>query len=413
MPKVAKVLTALEVKRLTQPGHFAVGEVPGLYLQVTNTGARSWVLRLSIAGRRREMGLGGYPAVTLADARERARREREKVDSGMDPIHARRIARSALAVAQAHALTFEQCAERYIRTHAASWKNAKHAQQWGNTLAQYAYPVIGDTLVADVTKPQILQILEPIWLSKTETAARLRGRLEMVLSYAMQAGYRPEGLNPARWRGNLDKTLANPAKATKVRNHPALPADAIGTFMAELRQAEGMGARALEFTVLTAARSGEVRGALWSEIDLKAKVWTVPAERMKAGREHRVPLSNAAVALLKSVQALPRPSESDLVFFAPRGGVLSDMTLTAVTRRMGVAAVPHGFRSTFRDWVAERTNYPNEVAEMALAHSIADATEAAYRRGDLFDKRRQMMEAWAKFCATLPGQGEVVPFKRA
>ncbi len=253
----------------------------------------------------------------------------------------------------------------------------------------------------------MLQILEPIWATRTETASRLRGRIELILDWATVRGHR-EGLNPARWRGHLDKLLARPSKVAKVEHHPALPIDQMPQFVSDLRGAAGLGARALEFAILTAARSGEVRGARWSEFDLGSKVWTVPASRMKAGREHRIPLSDAAVQLLGR---LPRSGDSELVFAAPRGGELSDMTLTAVLRRMQLNAVPHGFRSTFKDWASERTAYPNEMSELALAHAVGDKTEAAYRRGDMFERRRRMMDDWAKFLATPPGQGAVVPIR--
>jgi integrase len=355
------------------------------------------------------MGLGGYPEVTLAAARQKAREAREKARSGVDPVHERKAARSALKASQASAVTFRKCAESYISVHGSGWKNAKHAQQWRNTLEQYAFPKIGDLLVRDIEKAHVLDVLQPIWTDKTETASRLRGRIELVLSYAMQAGYRPEGLNPARWRGGLDKLLLAKEKAAKREHFPALPADQMGEFMERLRAAEGVGARALEFVILTAARSGEVRGATWSEIDLESAVWIVPAERMKASKEHRVPLSAAALSLLR---ATPRSADSEFIFAAPRGGRLSDMTLTAVMRRMDLDAVPHGFRSTFRDWCAEQTNYPREVAEMALAHTVADKVEAAYRRGDLFEKRRRLMEEWATFCAKPKPSGEVVPLNK-
>jgi integrase len=263
-------------------------------------------------------------------------------------------------------------------------------------------------MVRDVDLANVLAILEPLWTSKTETATPLRGRIEQVLDWSTARGHR-DGLNPARWRGHLDKLLARPSKITRVEHRSALPFPETGVFMQRLREAEGMGARALEFVILTAARSGEVRGAVWSEIDLGAGVWTIPGGRMKAGREHRVPLSPDAVAVVK---ALPRMAGTDLVFPAPRGGTLSDMTLTAVLRRMKVAAVPHGFRSTFRDWASERTNYPRDVAEMALAHAIGDKVEAAYRRGDLFEKRRRLMTDWAKFCRQVGPVDNVLAMKR-
>jgi len=355
-----------------------------------------------MGGKRREMGLGGFPDVTLADARAAARKAREQIRLGLDPINEARAAVSANQASRVKDVTFEQAARAYIAAHEAGWRNAKHAQQWRNTLETYAFPVMGRLVVKDVGLPHILAILEPIWKTKTETATRLRGRLEQILDWATARGYR-NGLNPARWRGHLDKLLARPSRLAKVRHRPALPYAEISKFMGRLRAAEGMGARALEFAILTAVRSGEVRGATWSEIDLIGKVWTIPAVRMKANREHRVPLSPPALALLGT---LPRMTGTDQVFPGPRGGPLSDMTLSAVLRRMKLRAVPHGFRSTFRDWASERTNYPRDVAEMALAHAIGDKVEAAYRRGDLFEKRGRMMVDWAAFC------GQEQPKKR-
>jgi len=404
MGKKAEPLGALEVSRIDKPGLHFVGGVAGLALQVLPSGARSWILRIQIAGRRRDMGLGGYPDVTVAGAREAAREARAKAKMGVDPIEDAKAARSALAASRTAAKTFRQCATAYVSAHKSSWKNAKHAQQWTNTLKTYAYPVMGEMLVRDIALPQVLSVLEPIWSTKTETATRLRGRIEAVLDWATAREYR-SGLNPARWKGHLDKMLAAPKKIAKPEHHAALPISEVGAFMRSLRQQEGTGARALEFAVLTAARSGEVRGARWSEIDLDGAVWVIPAERMKMGKEHRVPLSGAAVALLRKQPVL---EGNDLVFPAPRGGELSDMTLTAVIRRMKVNAVPHGFRSSFRDWCAERTNYPSQVAEMALAHAIGDKVEAAYRRGDLFEKRRRLMAEWATFCNKVETKSEVV-----
>lgn len=398
MPKVAIELSALAVKNLRKPGMHFVGTVPGLALHITDEGARSWILRVMVAGRRREMGLGPFPAVPLVEAHRKAREAREAIAKGLDPLAERRAQKSANIAATASALTFKRCAEDYITKHAAEWKSAKHAQQWGNTLAAYAYPVLGELLVRDVQKQHVLRVLEPIWTTKTETASRVRGRIELVLSYAMQAGYRPDGMNPARWRGGLDKLLPRPSKVSVAEHHRALPIDNAPSFMVQLRDVGGMGARALEFAILTAARSGEVRGATWAEIDLDGKVWTVPAARMKAGREHRVPLSAAALSLLND---LPRSDDDGaLLFPAAGGGTLSDMTLSAVMRRMQVDAVPHGFRSTFRDWAAERTKYPNELAEMALAHTIENKAEAAYRRGDLLQRRADMMADWAAFLSS-------------
>lgn len=401
MPKKAKELSATEVRRLDKPGLYAVGGVAGLQLQVTQTGARSWILRTLVGSKRRDIGLGGFPDVPLAQAREKAREMKEQIKQGIDPVEARKAARDELRAAQAKHVTFDQAAQRFLANKAKEFSNAKHAAQWKSTLDTYASPVIGKLPVDRIELGHVVQVLEPIWDSKTETATRVRGRIESVLAYATASGFR-EGDNPARWRGNLDAVLPKPRKLTKVKHHRALPYEQMPDFMIELRKREGTAARALEFAILTAARSGEVRGAQWAEIDLEAKTWTIPGERMKAGKEHTVPLSAAAVKLL---EALPRLEGNNYVFPAPRGGELSDMALSGVTRRMGVDAVPHGFRSTFRDWCAEHTNYPNEVAEMALAHTINNAVERAYRRGDLLLKRTRMMADWAKFIETKPKAG--------
>lgn len=393
MPKIAKELSALQVSRLTESGHHAVGGVTGLYLYITPTGARSWVLRTLIAGKRRHMGLGAFPSVTLAMAREKARAARSEVEAGVDPIAARIEVVKKLKEENLNAVTFESAAKAYIDAHGDTWKNPKHRAQWSATLATYAFPVIGSLQTAHVTQAHVLAVLEPIWKTKNETAARLRGRIEAVLDWATVRGYR-EGENPARWKGRLDKLLPAPAKIQKTVHRKALPIDAVPQFMRDLRDKEGVTARALEFVVLTAARSGEVRGATWGEIDLDAAVWVVPGDRMKAGREHRVPLCTQAVELLKK---MPRFVGNEHVFPSPRGKVLSDMALLAVMRRMEVDAVPHGFRSTFRDWVGERTDYPRELAEQALAHTLESKVEAAYRRGDALEKRRTMMQEWGDF----------------
>ena len=393
MSRKATELGALAVSRLREPGLHAVGGVSGLYLQVTSSGARSWILRATVGGKRRDMGLGGFPDVTLAFAREKAREARSKIEQGLDPILERERALSLLRAEQAKSLSFEAACQALIDAKSDEWRNPKHRAQWAASLATYAYPTIGKLQVGDVGQAHILSILQPIWKEKTETATRLRGRIEQVLDWARVRGFR-EGENPARWRGHLDKLLPAPTKIAKVVHHKALPIDAMPGFMAQLRQRKGLSARALEFLVLTAARSGEVRGATWQEIDMEAAVWTVPAERMKAQKEHRVPLSPQALALLAG---MPRVEGNDLVFPAPRGGQLSDMTLTNLMRRMELDAVPHGMRSTFRDWAAERTHFPREVAEMALAHTIGNAVEAAYRRGDLFTKRAEMMKEWGDY----------------
>jgi integrase len=394
MPRKAKELSPLEVRRLTMPGRWSVGGVDGLALQVTESGARSWVLRLRVAGTQREMGLGSFPSVPLVEAREKARRQRAHAEAGVDPISMRRAALSAASADRLTQQNFASVAAQYIAQHDKSWKNEKHAAQWASTLRTYAEPVIGSLLVRDIATPHVIKILEPIWTTKTETATRVRSRVELVLDFAAARGLR-EGPNPARWRGNLDAVLPKASKVSKVQHHPALGVDQIGAFMSKLRMHEGMGAKALAFAILTAARSGEVRGATWAEIDLSAALWVVPALRMKSGREHRVPLSKPTVKLLR---ALKVGEPADLVFPGLRGP-LSDMSLTAVLRRMAVDATAHGFRSTFRDWVSERTTHTSEVAEMALGHAVGDKVEAAYRRGDLFEKRVELMNDWAEFVA--------------
>lgn len=409
MPKKAKELSALEVNRLTEPGlHFA-GGVAGLALQVTESGARSWVLRATVGKRRRDIGLGGYPDVTLAGAREAARAARAKIKEGIDPVEESKAKRSALAASQASAITFGEAAAKYIAANEAGWKSAKHAAQWTSTLETYAFPTIGKIRVSDIETAHVIGILEPIWTTKTETASRLRGRIESVLDWATVRGYR-KGENPARWKGHLDMILPARAKVQKVEHHAALDYREVGTFMAELAKVEGMGARALEFAILTAARSGEVRGATWAEIDEKAGIWTIPAGRMKAEKEHRIPLASTALALLAK---LPRIAGTDLLFpnSKEKPSALSDMTLTAVLRRMGESVTAHGFRSTFRDWAGETTAYPREVIEHALAHQLKDKAEAAYARGTLFDKRRRLMADWAKHCATVASTGSVTAIR--
>lgn len=393
MPRKAKELSALEVSRLKTPGLWSVGGVAGLYLQVGTSGARSWILRVVVAKKRRDHGLGGFPDVTLAMVKEKARRARESIEQGQDPIAQRKQAISAAIAQQATDKTFEQAALAYIEAHSDGWKSAKHRAQWGATLKTYAFPTIGRLLVRDVGQVQVLNVLEKIWRTKTETASRLRGRIESVLSWATVRGYRI-GENPARWKGHLDQLLPAPGKIKKVKHHPALPISQVGEVLKLLRQQSGIAPRALEFTILTAGRSGEILGAKWEEIDLDLKIWVIPGERMKGGREHRVPLSEQAIRILAPLYK----NMPGLVFCAPRGGQISDMGMTAVLRRMNVDAVPHGFRSTFRDWAGECTAHSRDMAEQALAHTIPNAVEAAYRRGDMLEKRRHMMQDWAAFC---------------
>jgi integrase len=355
------------------------------------------------------MGLGGYPDIGLADAREAARLARKRILDGEDPIAQRRAARRALIAEQQKLMTFDQCAAAVIEVKRQEARNAKHAKQWETTLATYASPELGQLAIGEIELAHIVNVLEPHWTTKTETMTRVRQRIETVLAWAIARGYR-EGDNPARWRGNLDAILPKPAKVSKVAHHKALPYEEVGAFMHDLRRRNGIAARALEFTILTAARSGEVRGATWDEIDLDAGVWTIPGERMKAGREHRVPLSPAAIELL---EALPRYEGINFVFPAPRLGQLSDAGMSAVLKRMGVGVTVHGFRSTFRDWTAERTSTPHHVAEMALAHTIKNSAEAAYRRGDMLEKRRRLMEQWADYCAAPASGASVTAIREA
>jgi integrase len=352
------------------------------------------------------MGLGPLHTVSLADARTKARDCRTILLDGLDPLEVKKVARLADAIERAKAITFDECAKGYIAAHRGSWKSVKHASQWENTIATYASPVIGAMPVAAVDTALVVKVLSPIWSKKTETASRLRGRIESILDWATVSKYR-QGENPARWRGHLDNLLADPAKVAKVTHHPALPWQEIGALMADLRKREGVAARAVEFAILTAGRSGEVRGAQWDEIDMDAGLWVIPAERMKAGREHRVPLAAPVLALLK---AMPRVSA--FVFPGQReASPLSDMSLTAVLRRMERKEITvHGFRSTFRDWCSESVanSFPREVCEHALAHSLPDKVEAAYRRGDLLDKRKMLMQVWADYCAVAPVTQEAV-----
>ncbi len=403
-------LTSARLRTLTKPGTY--GDGSGLYLQVRGPEQRAWLFRYKRSGKGRLMGLGPYPEIGLADAREAAAAARKLLAQGVDPLDARRAAQAEETAAQAR--TFRQVADAYVAAHEAAWRNAKHRQQWRNTLATLAYPKLGAMPVAAITTADVLAVLQPIWKATPETASRLRGRIEAVLSYSKALHWR-EGQNPAAWKDNLDHLLPQTGKLARVEHHAALPWSDMGAFMAALRGKAGIGARALEFAILTAARSGEVRGAIWGEIDLDAATWTVPGGRMKAGREHRVPLSDAALAVLREVAPL-RDREAGaaaLVFSGIKHGKpLSDMSLTAVLRRMEMGDLTaHGFRSSFRDWCAEATAYPREVAEAALAHVNKDKVEAAYARGDLFDKRRRLMAEWATYCSRPAAGGDVVPLR--
>jgi integrase len=404
MAKPVERLTALQAKRASEPG--LLGDGKGLYLRVGEGGAKSWVLRYMLDGRAREMGLGSYYDLSLAEARERARSFRKMVKDGVDPIDKRRVERAARRAERAKVMTFRQCAEIYVAAHQAGWRNQKHAAQWPSTLSAYVYPHFGALPVQTIDTGLVTKALEPIWLEKPETAGRVRGRIESILDWATARGYR-EGENPARWRGHLENLLPRKSKVRRVEHHPALPYAELGIFMADLRQQNGIAARALEFTILTAARTGEVIGARWDEINFTEKLWVVPSARMKAGQEHRVPLPPAALAILEDMRAI---RSGDFIFSNGRGSQpISNMAMTMTLRRMGRGGLTvHGFRSSFRDWAAERTNFAREVAEMALAHTVSDKVEAAYRRGDLFEKRRQLMSAWARYCGTATTGADIV-----
>jgi integrase len=453
MPKLtaAGVLAAHHSGRSTAGGKVRperVHDGEGLYLQLApgakggSLAKKSWLFRYSLGGAAREMGLGRVFAgrkdeteddrsrrlpreKTLAEARDAARRAHGLAYAGIDPmqeigpraVRERNLAsrRAEAEAAKPKGKTFREVARLYLDAHGDQWKNPKHLQQWKNTIATYALPHFGDRPVAEVDTAAVLEALNPIWKTKTETATRLRQRIEAVLSFATPLGWR-SGENPARWKGHLDAMLAKPGKIAKVRHHPALPWGETGAFMALLRQREGVAARALEFCILTAARVSEVRGARWSEMDLAARVWNVPAARMKSGREHRVPLAPAALAVLEAVAPLRDAEDPDPLVFPGRraGKTLSENTPKEVLKRMGRDDLTaHGFRSTFCDWAAEHTQFPRELAEKALSHVLADETEAAYQRGDMLARRAKLMDAWAAYCAKPAKAAEVVTLRTA
>lgn len=419
MARQQQRLSALQVTKLTKPGLY--GDGGGLTLQITPSGAKSWLFRYMVSGKSFGMGLGPTHTVSLAEARQKALDARKLLIEGINPLSAKKKNQIAAALANAKMMTFDQCAESYILAHKASWKNAKHVDQWTNTLNTYASPVFGHLPVAEIDTGLVVKCLSPIWESKTETASRVRGRIESVLGWATTSGYRT-GENPARWKGHLENLLATISKTSRTKNHPSLPWHSIAAFVLALRAREGVSARAVEFAILTACRSGEVRGARWSEFDMAGKLWTIPAERMKAKREHQVPLSDAALVLLES---MTKDDDTDVVFAGTKGQPLSDMSLTAVIRRMngdekpvwmdanGDTITVHGFRSSFRMWAAETTNYPREVAEHALAHQLPDAVERAYQRGSQFAKRAALMAEWSTYCATVPTDAVIKPIRGA
>lgn len=405
MPKRVKELSDAEVRRLARKqGVFAVGGVAGLHLQ-SDPPACSWILKKKIGDQRPRLGLGPYPEITLAMARQKAREYAEMIREGIDPRAERKARESALRASQAKQQTFRDVAQRYIAKKAKEYRTAKQVQKLTSQLNNYVYPTVGKMLVSDIERPHILAILEPLWESKHETAKHIRSNVERILDMATVEGLRT-GINPATWKGNLALSLAKSDKVANVQHYKSLPVTDLPEFIQKLLEKEAIGARALHFTILTAARSGETRGATWDEIDLDNGVWTIPGERMKAGRDHRVPLCQSAVDLLKSL-----PRESSYIFPNRKGKPLSDMTMGQIPRRMGYPVTVHGFRATFRTWTQEHTSYPDEVCELALAHVNSDATRAAYARSELIDKRRKLMNDWEHFCYHGLPKGDVVPMR--
>lgn len=395
-----KRLDAIGLKNLPAGMH-ADGD--GLYFRKSDDGHTSWIFRFMLNGRSREMGLGAFPLFSLAAARERAAEARRQVKLGNDPIEAKHAARRAKLLEMVKTITFEGAAERYITMRSAEWRGDKHADQWRASLEQHAYPVLGKLPVRAIDDALVRRVLEPGWLTTTETLSRVRNRVELVLDWAVAHGYREPGPNPARWRGHLDKVLPRPRKVAPVEHLDALPYSEVAVFMAELRTIEGPVARALELTILSACRSSEVRGMRWTEI--KDGVWTVPGERMKAGKEHRVPLCARALEIVTEMKSAK--IHGDLVFGALGKNQMQDLLKTL---RPGITT--HGFRSSFRDWAGETTGFPRDVFEMALAHTIKNKTEAAYARSDLLEKRRPLMEQWSTYCATMPASGNVVSMQK-
>jgi integrase len=400
-------LTARQVQTIRRPGLH--GDGGGLYLNVGDGGAKSWIFRHQTNGKVRKYGLGSIITVDLIDARHRAETIRRQLLDGIDPREARRAEQEATAIAEARSISFDKATEAYIESHRAGWKSDKHVGQWQATLSTYASPVFGRLPVSAIDTGMVMRVLQPIWASKNETAHRLRGRIEAVLGWARVHGYR-SGENPAQWRNHLDHLLPKRAKVHKVEHHAALPYHQTPDFMRDLRERFGVAPLALEFTILCAVRTSETLNADWNEFDLDDKLWTIPPARMKGGREHRVPLCDRAVAIVREMQTV---KSGEFVFpGARRGRPLSNMAMLTTLRRMKRGDLTtHGFRSTFRTWAAERTNHQREVIEAALAHVNGDKTEAAYQRGDLLDKRRRLMDAWAVYCASRAATGNVVALR--
>ena len=403
MARVLHRLTPITLKRNSAPGYY--GDGGGLYFQVAPAGTKSWIFRFSMLGRRREMGLGSFPTVSLADAREAASIARKLVSVGKDPIEERQSNRAQKKLDAARGISWDSALTQFLDSHEDGWKNKKHRQQWRNTLDTYAKDVLGALPIASIGQSQISKILDPIWNEKPETASRVRGRIERILDWARVRGYR-EGENPARWRGHLDKVYPARAKVRKVKHHAAVPIDDLPKIYGQLTKAKGIAAKALRFVILTAARPGEAVGGLWPEVDKRSALWTIPPERMKADREHRVTLSREALAILDEMTEV---KSDNFVFPGHKEG--RPLSLTALSKALKAAgggeATVHGMRSTFKDWASERTSYPSEVSEMALAHSIGDKVEAAYRRGELLKKRAALLQQWATFVRSGTG-GNVV-----
>ncbi|MCC0059094.1 MAG: integrase arm-type DNA-binding domain-containing protein [Hyphomicrobiaceae bacterium] len=426
MARQSNRLTAVQVRSLKKPGRYGDGH--NLYLQITDAGAKSWLLRYARNGRERWLGLGPLHTFSLAEARDRARRARQQIADGIDPIEQRRSERAERALEATRQITFEAATKAYYAQHEVRWTNAKHRENFLSSLRRYAFPIIGRLNVSEIDTGLVLRVLEPIWTTKNETASKLRQRMQAVLDWATVRGHRT-GENPARWRGHLNNVLPAPGQVQNAKNYPAMRYEDVPVFMPELRERQGVAARALEFLILTAARTNEVVGATWAEIDLDGRTWTIPAARMgKTGKPHRVPLVDRAVDLLNE---LPRERGNDFVFVSPmrRGAGLSNMAMATVLKKIhaarekaglprfadrqtGTLAVPHGFRSSFRDWAAERTSAQNHIVEMSLSHQVGNAVERAYRRGDLLDKRRRLMESWSAYCTSRPASADVVPIGR-
>ena len=417
MPKIAKELTAIEVKRTNKNGTHFVGGVAGLILQISNNGsAKSWLLRTRVGGKRQHIGLGPYPQTSLAEARIAAKVHLTTIKSGGNPLAEKKSAKSRLIASQANSKTFKECAAAYMDAKSGEYTNDKHRKQWAATLKAYAYPFIGNMLVADISKRNVLDVLEQtvkdkngkivgdLWRTKTATAERLQGRIKTVMDYAIVSEYRTT-LNPAQWDGYLDTLLPSPKKIKPIQNLPAVSYKEVGDFMAKLRINPSISAKALEFLIYSGFRSGSVRLAQWVDIDFDDKVWNIPANETKTKVEHRVPLSPQAMKFLKTLKQSHHDEgiDSPYIFPSPTGKPLSDMALSEIMRGMlqrgeiKQKAVPHGFRSTFRTWLAEQTRYPDEIRKAANGHKVSDAIVKTYERTDFFDKRRQLMNEWSKF----------------